>query len=126
MSLISIAKMPSGAVPPHRQAAPNCVHTAAQGLERCPLADVPLEPGALLDKTRYQLTRKVLPPARETALQGVLARLAAVAARRGVLVKPLFEDAARDPNSPRAVNHVTPAQFRQARRCGFLCVLFSS
>lgn len=32
-----------------------------------------------------------------------------------MLVKPFFEDASRDPNSVRLINHVTPQQFKQVQ-----------
>lgn len=89
-----------------------------QGLEKSPLTCVPLEPSELLDQTRYQRCRKQLCPEKEARLAAVLGAMARTAAVRGVLVKPFFEDASRDPNSPRLINHVMPQQFKQARSFG--------
>jgi hypothetical protein len=58
----------------------------------------------------------MLAPDAEAQLARVLEKTAAVAAKRGVLVKPFFDDASKDPNSPRVVNHVMPHQFKQVRR----------
>jgi hypothetical protein len=41
--------------------------------------------------------------------------MASMVAKRGILVKPFFDDASRDPNSIRMINHVTPQQFKQVR-----------
>jgi hypothetical protein len=84
-----------------------------QGLERNPLAIVPLEPTELLDKTRYQLCQHLLTDEKQARLQVVLAQIASTASKRGVLVKPFFDDPSRDCNSVRRINHITPQQFKQ-------------
>ena len=84
-----------------------------QGLEKSPLTKIPAEPTELLDKTRYQFCRKQLSCEKEDELNRVLDVMASKAAKRGILVKPFFEDASRDPNSVRLINHVTPQQFKQ-------------
>lgn len=86
-----------------------------QGLEKSPLTTIPAEPTELLDKTRYQFCRKQLCYKKEDELNRVLDGMASKAAKRGMLVKPFFEDASRDPNSVRMINHVTPQQFKQVR-----------
>lgn len=86
-----------------------------QGLEKDPLASVPLEPAGLLEKTRYQSCLATLADEQEEQLRAVIAAIASTAAKRGVLVKPFFDDASRDCNSVRRVNHVTPHQFKQVR-----------
>lgn len=84
-----------------------------QGLHKDPFATIPAEPEELLDKTRYQICRRQLSPDKEEHLHVVLEGLSKKAAKRGMLVKPFFEDASRDPNSVRLINHVTPQQFKQ-------------
>lgn len=84
-----------------------------QGLHKDPFATIPAEPEELLDKTRYQFCRRQLSPDKEEHLHVVLEGLSQKAAKRGMLVKPFFEDASRDPNSVRLINHVTPQQFKQ-------------
>ena len=84
-----------------------------QGLEKAPLTKIAAEPIELLDKTRYQFCRKQLTCEKEDRLNIVLSEMASRAAKRGILVKPFFEDASRDPNSVRMINHVTPQQFKQ-------------
>lgn len=86
-----------------------------QGLEKAPLTKIAAEPIELLDKTRYQFCRKQLTCEKEDRLNTVLGEMASRAAKRGILVKPFFEDASRDPNSARMINHVTPQQFKQVR-----------
>lgn len=84
-----------------------------QGLHKDPIATIAAEPDELLDKTRYQFCRRQLSPDKEDHLHTVLQGLSQRAAKRGMLVKPFFEDASRDPNSVRLINHVTPQQFKQ-------------
>jgi hypothetical protein len=86
-----------------------------QGLEKNPLATVPMEPADLLDKTRYQTCRRTLSESDEARVALALAGIAQEAAKRGVLVKPAFDDASRDANSVRLINHVTSSQFKQVR-----------
>jgi hypothetical protein len=84
-----------------------------KGLEKSPLTRIPTEPAELLDKTRYQFSRKQLSCEEEEELNRVLDAMASKVAKRGILVKPFFDDASRDPNSVRMINHVTPQQFKQ-------------
>lgn len=84
-----------------------------KGLDKAPLTKIAAEPIELLDKTRYQFCRKQLTCEKEDRLNTVLGEMASRAAKRGILVKPFFEDASRDPNSARMINHVTPQQFKQ-------------
>lgn len=84
-----------------------------QGLEKSPLTKIPAEPTELLDKTRYQFCRKQLSCEKEDELNRILDVMSSKAAKRGILVKPFFEDASRDANSVRLINHVTPQQFKQ-------------
>lgn len=84
-----------------------------KGLEKSPLTKIPAEPTELLDKTRYQFCRKQLSCEKEDELNRVLDVMSSKVAKRGILVKPFFEDASRDANSIRLINHVTPQQFKQ-------------
>jgi hypothetical protein len=84
-------------------------------LEKNPLLKIPLEPAELLDKTRYQVCKRLLSAEKEERIRLIVHDLSSKAAKRGILVKPFFEDASRDPNSVRLVNHVTPQQFKQVR-----------
>eukprot|EP00892_Ulva_mutabilis_P008864 jgi/Ulvmu1/634/UM010_0004.1 len=84
-----------------------------KGLHKDPISTIPAEPEELLDKTRYRFCRRQLSQEKEEKLQLVLEGLSRKAAKRGMLVKPFFEDASRDPNSIRMINHVTPQQFKQ-------------
>jgi len=86
------------------------------GLERTPEAAVPSEPAGLLDRTRYQFASRDLGGAREQRVRAVLSHLRDKVLRRGMLVKPFFDDAARNKNSPCLVGHVTERQFAQGER----------
>ncbi|CAG9463323.1 unnamed protein product [Pedinophyceae sp. YPF-701] len=83
------------------------------GLEKDPLAEVPPEPVELLDKTRYQKSSKELTPEQEALVEKSLEYVKSKCARRGVPVKPFFDDFARNKNSPCLVGHVTAKQFEQ-------------
>uniref|UniRef100_A0A061R0J3 Flagellar associated protein n=1 Tax=Tetraselmis sp. GSL018 TaxID=582737 RepID=A0A061R0J3_9CHLO len=82
-------------------------------LERTPQRIVDAEPTHLLDKTRYDKCAKVLCQDKEERLHYVLEELRVQARTKRILVKPFFDDACRDKNSPSLVNHVTWQQFKQ-------------
>lgn len=86
-----------------------------QGLEKDPLASIASEPAELLDKLRYQQCQRTLSDAEEVQVAIALEAIRAAAAKQGLLVKACFDDASRDANSVRRINHVTPSQFKQAR-----------
>ena len=75
-----------------------------------------MEPSELLDKTRYQRPSRALTPEKEAVLSAALARLADIVAKRGTPVKAFFDDAAKDPNSPKYFGHVTMPQLLQCLR----------
>lgn len=76
------------------------------------MAVVEDEPHDLLDKTRYLRSSKSLDD-EDVRVNGVLSRIAEFCKRRGILVKPMFDDAASDNNSSKLVGHVTKHQFMQ-------------
>ncbi|GLI60898.1 hypothetical protein VaNZ11_003129 [Volvox africanus] len=83
-------------------------------LEKDPLVDVPSEPSALLDKTRYLKSSRILPdPQDETTVIALLERLSETTLKRGQPVKAFFDDAAQDDHSAKLFGHVTVPQFRQ-------------
>lgn len=82
-------------------------------LEKNPLDDVPREPSELLDKERFRRSSRMLTLEEEARLEEVLARINGICERRGMLVKPFFDDAARNRNSSCLVGHVTIGQFKQ-------------
>jgi len=85
-----------------------------QNLDKQPLSDAPTEPAELLDRTRYQMSSKVLDdPNDEEIYLSAIGRLQDIVARRGTPVKPFFDDAAADNNSAKLFGHVTLSQFRQ-------------
>jgi hypothetical protein len=73
------------------------------------------EPEGLLDRDRFRRPSRVLSEEEEARLDDILQRIVATCERRGVLVKPFFEDAARSKNSSCLVGHVTVKQFLQVR-----------
>lgn len=83
------------------------------GLEKTPLEVVPPEPSALLDRTRYQYCSKVLEPEKEERLAELMPELRYQCKVKRIMVKPFFDDACNDKNSPKLVGHVTFQQFRQ-------------
>lgn len=52
-----------------------------------------------------------LGPEKEAALAAILSRVARVCSEKGVLIKPMFDDAANDSHSTAPFGHVTAAQF---------------
>ena len=87
-----------------------------QGLEKNPLATVAPEPAELLDRMRYQQCQRTLSDGEEAQVAMALEGMRAAAAKQGLLVKPYFDDASRDANSVRRINHITASQFKQVRR----------
>lgn len=90
----------------------NFVFTKAY-LEKTPLADVPLVPSELLAPTRY-CTLPTKEIAQEGAVEALLAKIKHDCKVRRIIVKPFFDDASKNQNSPLSVNHVTTVQFAQA------------
>mmetsp|Transcript_40837 Transcript_40837/g.104495 ORF Transcript_40837/g.104495 Transcript_40837/m.104495 type:complete len:259 (-) Transcript_40837:103-879(-) len=90
-------------------------------LERTPTKEVPKEPEHLLDKTRYEKCSKILEPWKEERVEEILVELREQARTQRILVKPTFDDASRDKNSPCLVGHVTWQQFKSCMetKCGF-------
>ncbi|KIY94280.1 hypothetical protein MNEG_13681 [Monoraphidium neglectum] len=90
-------------------------------LEKTPLEDVPAEPSELLDRNRYQRSsRRALAAclvdigeAKEARLGEVMARISNTCDKRGILLKPFFDDAAADDHSAKLYGHVTAPQFKQ-------------
>ena len=74
---------------------------------------MPPEPSELLDKDRYQRSSRNLGDDVEAHIEILLQKIREKVRRRGMLVKPFFDDAARNKNSPCLVGHVTEKQFRQ-------------
>lgn len=70
-----------------------------QHLEKDPLVEVPCEPSALLDKTRYRKSSRMLSDADEAVLEATMARLSDKCYKRGQPVKAFFDDAATDVHS---------------------------
>lgn len=87
-------------------------------LEKNPLDDVPREPEDLLDKERFRRSSRMLSMDEEARLDDIVARISNICERRGMLVKPFFDDSARNRNSSCLVGHVTIGQFKQV--CGRL------
>lgn len=56
---------------------------------------------------------RILKDDEESTLGEVLSRISGITNRRGILVKPFFDDFARNKNSSCLVGHVTEKQFRQ-------------
>ncbi|KAI8475036.1 MAG: flagellar associated protein [Monoraphidium minutum] len=82
-------------------------------LERTPLEHVPAEPSELLDRNRYQRSSRDIGPEKEAALAAVMARIGEACHKRGILLKPFFDDAAQDDHSAKLYGHVTAPQFKQ-------------
>lgn len=56
---------------------------------------------------------RLLEPEKEAALADITARITGICSRRGVLLKPFFDDAAQDDHSAKLYGHVTHTQFKQ-------------
>jgi len=81
-------------------------------LEKIPLEEVPANPAELLEPLRFQtLPRKQITT--ENRLNFILDAIATDCYIRRILVKPFFDDACSNQNSPMKVCHVTPTQFSQ-------------
>lgn len=83
-----------------------------KNLESDPLAAVTDEPLELLNKTRYLQSARSLEH-EDGQVNDTLLGIAEVCKRKGILVKPMFDDAASDNNSSKLVGHVTKHQFLQ-------------
>ncbi|GMH42114.1 hypothetical protein BSKO_10033 [Bryopsis sp. KO-2023] len=83
-----------------------------KNLESDPLTIVPDEPLELLDKTRYLRSSKSL-AAEDDHVHDILFNISDICKKKGILVKPMFDDAAGDNNSSKLVGHVTKTQFAQ-------------
>jgi hypothetical protein len=84
-----------------------------QELEKDPLAEVPREPCELLDKTRYMRSSRNLGAAKEADVAHLIHKISQFCEKRGLVVKPYFDDAAQDDNSSKLYGHVTATQFKQ-------------
>ncbi|GBF96228.1 hypothetical protein Rsub_08773 [Raphidocelis subcapitata] len=84
-----------------------------KNLERTPLEEVPPEPSELLDRDRYLRSSRNIGPEREARLAEVMARVSEICGKRGILIKPFFDDAAQDDHSAKLYGHVTASQFKQ-------------
>mmetsp|Transcript_41884 Transcript_41884/g.103139 ORF Transcript_41884/g.103139 Transcript_41884/m.103139 type:complete len:224 (+) Transcript_41884:75-746(+) len=81
-------------------------------LEKLPLEEVDATPAELLDPLRFSMKpSKAIPD--EDMVNGILEFLANDCKIRRISVKPFFDDACANQNSPMRVNHVTPKQFHQ-------------
>ena len=91
-------------------------------LEKDPLKAVTMCPPPLgnggppaLDPYRYKtMPSRTLAPKKEASVLALLEKIKTRAAVKRILVRPFFEDAAKNFNSPMKVNRVTNAQFKQA------------
>eukprot|EP00898_Chlorokybus_atmophyticus_P001219 jgi/Chlat1/2098/Chrsp17S02836 len=83
-------------------------------LEKTPLREVHMVPSELLVPDRFQRSTRQLGDDKESRLESILDRLARECRIRRIAVKPVFDDACRNQNSPMSVRHVTKQQFRQA------------
>lgn len=106
---VALIALPCRVVP----VAPSLPLFTPQELEKTPLADVPAEPSELLDRTRYQKASRVLSDEREEIYAQLIAAMQEKVEKRGVSVKPFFDDAANNPNSMKLYGHVTTFQFKQ-------------
>lgn len=86
---------------------------ATPNLEKNPLISPIDEPSELLDRDRYQRSNKFLGDDKEGKLGRVLQRLSESCSKRGMMLKPFFDDAAADDNSTKLYGHVTVSQFKQ-------------
>jgi hypothetical protein len=81
-------------------------------LEKLPLEEVDREPSNLIDSLRFSMKpSKTI--AKEEAVNALLEFLANDCKIRRISVKPFFDDACGNQNSPMRVNHVTTIQFFQ-------------
>lgn len=83
------------------------------GLEKMPTLEIAPEPTHLLDRTRYDVCSKVLDDEKEARLADLIEELRTQARTQRIQVKPFFDDACNDKNSPCLVGHVTWQQFKQ-------------
>lgn len=83
------------------------------GLEKMPTIEIAPEPTHLLDRTRYDVCSKRLDDEKEARLADLMEELRTQARTQRIQVKPFFDDACNDKNSPCLVGHVTWQQFKQ-------------
>lgn len=87
-------------------------------LEYTPLEEVPAKPDALLNPTRFVTVPATAVSAEtEEAVAALLDELRTRVKLRRILVKPIFEDAAK--HAPRSVKHITASRFRRAMKMLF-------
>ncbi|GBG82427.1 hypothetical protein CBR_g34803 [Chara braunii] len=92
----------------------NTVFTLKE-LERTPLRYVPPVPPLLGNYTeRFRIGERHLTQEKEHKLSFLIEKIRRMCKIKGVLAKPLFDDAAKNVNSTKRVGHVTMYQFRQA------------
>ena len=86
-------------------------------LEKAPTQEVDPAPASLLDTERFSAKpTRSLGDARDEEVDALLDAIAEGVRKRRVEVKPFFNDACANQNSPMRVNHVTKAQFKQVVR----------
>ena len=86
-------------------------------LEKAPTQEVDPAPASLLDTERFSAKpTRSLGDARDEEVDALLDAIAEGVRKRRVEVKPFFNDACANQNSPMRVNHVTKAQFKQVLR----------
>eukprot|EP01026_Neomeris_dumetosa_P000307 TRINITY_DN10078_c0_g1_i1.p1 TRINITY_DN10078_c0_g1~~TRINITY_DN10078_c0_g1_i1.p1 ORF type:complete len:254 (-),score=36.53 TRINITY_DN10078_c0_g1_i1:80-841(-) len=83
-------------------------------LEKDPLKEVEIVPSELIDPNRFEMSTRNIGDDLEIDAEEVISRVREYCQKRGILVKPFFDDACRNNNSVKLVGHVTPQQFRQA------------
>ncbi|GAQ80547.1 hypothetical protein KFL_000560360 [Klebsormidium nitens] len=84
-------------------------------LEKTPLKEVPATPGIPgLLPDRYSHGVRYLGIEKEQRLEQLMRKLRQMCENKRILVKPFFDDAARNRNSTKRVGHVTGNQFKQA------------
>mmetsp|Transcript_42091 Transcript_42091/g.51058 ORF Transcript_42091/g.51058 Transcript_42091/m.51058 type:complete len:230 (-) Transcript_42091:373-1062(-) len=84
-------------------------------LEKCPTLHVPGKPDGLVNGERFTLKPgTTLPGDAESKFEKIMEDLAYETKTKRIQVKPFFDDASRNQNSPLRVNHVSRDQFKQA------------
>ena len=90
----------------------NSVFTG-KNLEKDPLSKPEEKAKSLIDKTRFQVCKKELTAEQEAIYERAIQKLSQKCYTKRILVKPFFDDAAKNQNSSLRVGHVTVQQFKQ-------------
>lgn len=84
-----------------------------RNLEKTPQAEVDNQTGTFIDQNRFRVSKKMLSEEKEVLLGDVINAFIDFCSKQRILVKPFFDDAARNQNSCLSVGHVTVNQFKQ-------------